>query len=142
MWPVGACSALQDYFSATDWDIFKQATTNNTRTDIEEYTKAVTALQSVSKMSLITNHHHPCYPETMVDRRCPQAPEGPRLSLQGWRHCRASNSQSQAVPWNQGSETTIQQEGNIRTLQQHQRCTEPVTDSTLLILLGGVHQGN
>ncbi|TWW53209.1 hypothetical protein D4764_0188360 [Takifugu flavidus] len=42
VWPEGACSALQDCFSTTDWDIVKQAATNNNHTDVEEY-MAVTA---------------------------------------------------------------------------------------------------
>ena len=43
VWPEGATSALQDCFATTDWEMFKQAATYNSHTDINEYTDTVTA---------------------------------------------------------------------------------------------------
>lgn len=38
VWPEGACSALQDCFAITDWEMFKQAATYNNHTVIEKCT--------------------------------------------------------------------------------------------------------
>ena len=43
VWPEGASDALQDCFDTTDWEMFKQASTYNNQTDIEEYTDTVTS---------------------------------------------------------------------------------------------------
>ncbi len=43
VWPEGSSEALQDCFNTTDWDIFKQAATYNSTTDLQEYTETVTA---------------------------------------------------------------------------------------------------
>ncbi|KAK3544098.1 hypothetical protein QTP86_001556 [Hemibagrus guttatus] len=42
-WPAGAISALQDCFECTDWDMFREATTNGETIDLEEYTSSVTS---------------------------------------------------------------------------------------------------
>ncbi|KAK3550750.1 hypothetical protein QTP70_004593 [Hemibagrus guttatus] len=41
-WPAGAISALQDCFECTDWNMFKEAATNNDSINFEEYTTSVT----------------------------------------------------------------------------------------------------
>lgn len=43
VWPEGSSEALQDCFSTTDWNMFKQAATYNNTTDLQEYTETVTA---------------------------------------------------------------------------------------------------
>ncbi len=43
VWPDDATSALQDCFQDTDWNIFKEAATYHDHTDLQEYTKTVTA---------------------------------------------------------------------------------------------------
>ncbi|KAI4879949.1 hypothetical protein NFI96_030543, partial [Prochilodus magdalenae] len=42
-WPSGAISALQDCFEYTDWQMFREAATYSTTTDLEEYTSSVTS---------------------------------------------------------------------------------------------------
>ncbi|KAI4883753.1 hypothetical protein NFI96_007668 [Prochilodus magdalenae] len=42
-WPSGAISALQDCFEHTDWQMFREAATYSTTTDLEEYTSSVTS---------------------------------------------------------------------------------------------------
>ncbi|KAI4892700.1 hypothetical protein NFI96_006085 [Prochilodus magdalenae] len=42
-WPSGAISALQDCFEHTDWQMFSEAATYSTTTDLEEYTSSVTS---------------------------------------------------------------------------------------------------
>ncbi|KAK3524889.1 hypothetical protein QTP86_011214 [Hemibagrus guttatus] len=42
-WPEGAISALQDCFECTDWDMFREAATNDDTTDLEEYMSSVTS---------------------------------------------------------------------------------------------------
>lgn len=36
-------SVLQDCYESTDWDMFKQAATNNKHTDVDEYASTVCA---------------------------------------------------------------------------------------------------
>ncbi len=43
IWPENATSTLQDCFQCTDWNMFKEAATNNNHTDLQEYTETVTA---------------------------------------------------------------------------------------------------
>ena len=43
VWPEDSSSALQYCFETTDWDMFKQAATDNHHTNINEYTETVTA---------------------------------------------------------------------------------------------------
>ncbi len=43
IWPENATSTLQDCFQCTDWNMFKEVTTYNNHTDLQEYTETVTA---------------------------------------------------------------------------------------------------
>ncbi len=43
VWPEGSSEALQDCFDTTDWNMFKQAATYNSTTDLQEYSETVTA---------------------------------------------------------------------------------------------------
>uniref|UniRef100_A0A3B1KH12 Reverse transcriptase domain-containing protein n=1 Tax=Astyanax mexicanus TaxID=7994 RepID=A0A3B1KH12_ASTMX len=43
VWPEGSSEALQDCFSTTDWNMFREAATHNNSTDIQEYTETVSA---------------------------------------------------------------------------------------------------
>ncbi|KAM8846109.1 uncharacterized protein ACB058_012558 [Synchiropus picturatus] len=43
VWPEGSSVALQDCFSTTDWNMFKEAATINNTVDLQEYTETVTA---------------------------------------------------------------------------------------------------
>ena len=45
-WPEGAISALQDCFECTDWQMFREAATTNSSTDLEDYTASVTGFIS------------------------------------------------------------------------------------------------
>ncbi|KAI4885846.1 hypothetical protein NFI96_009788, partial [Prochilodus magdalenae] len=42
-WPSGAISTLQDCFEHIDWQMFREAATYSTTTDLEEYTSSVTS---------------------------------------------------------------------------------------------------
>ncbi|KAK3556405.1 hypothetical protein QTP70_007975, partial [Hemibagrus guttatus] len=42
-WPAGAISDLWDCFECTDWNIFREATTNSNSINKEEYTTSVTS---------------------------------------------------------------------------------------------------
>ncbi|KAI4894602.1 hypothetical protein NFI96_000713 [Prochilodus magdalenae] len=59
-WPSGAISALQDCFEHTDWQMFREAATYSTTTDLEEYTSSVTSyigkcIDDVTVSKTITN---------------------------------------------------------------------------------------
>uniref|UniRef100_A0A3B1K4B1 Reverse transcriptase domain-containing protein n=1 Tax=Astyanax mexicanus TaxID=7994 RepID=A0A3B1K4B1_ASTMX len=43
VWPEGSSEALQDCFSTTDWNMFREAATHNNSKDIQEYTETVSA---------------------------------------------------------------------------------------------------
>lgn len=43
VWPDGSSEALQDCFSTTDWNMFREAATHNNSTDIQEYSDTVSA---------------------------------------------------------------------------------------------------
>ncbi|KAK3555584.1 hypothetical protein QTP86_022977 [Hemibagrus guttatus] len=42
-WPAGAISALQDCFECTDWNMLREAATNNDSINLEEYKTSVTS---------------------------------------------------------------------------------------------------
>ena len=59
MWPEGSVEALKDYFNTTDWEVFKQAASHNSTTDLHEYTNTVTAyitkcIDDVSVLKTVT----------------------------------------------------------------------------------------
>ncbi|XP_076862714.1 nuclear respiratory factor 1 isoform X2 [Brachyhypopomus gauderio] len=61
MWPDGSSEALQDCFSTTDWNMFREAATHNSTTDIHEYSETVSAyitkcIDDVTDLKTITVH--------------------------------------------------------------------------------------
>ncbi len=67
VWPEGSSEALQDCFDTTDWDMFKQAATNNNTTDFQEYSETVTAYitkciddVTVTKTITVRANQKPC----------------------------------------------------------------------------------
>lgn len=47
----GGTLALQDCFGTTDWEMFKQAATNNNHTDLEEYTDTVISTKCIEDVT-------------------------------------------------------------------------------------------
>ncbi|XP_062394808.1 ribonuclease inhibitor-like isoform X2 [Sardina pilchardus] len=62
VWPTDAASVLQDCFQCTDWQVFREAATNEGEVDLEEYTSSVLGYISKCTDDVTTTKTITCYP--------------------------------------------------------------------------------